>query len=79
MKRQAVESTTIRSVGYNRANQVLELEFQSGAVYHYFDVPPSIHERLLKASSKGRYFNDEIRDDYDCIRVNQRGRAASAR
>ena len=32
MKREPVESTTMRSVGYEGRSQILEIEFQSGAV-----------------------------------------------
>jgi len=41
----------------------------SGAVYQYLEVPAAIYQRLMKASSKGTYFNHEIRDDYQAIRV----------
>jgi hypothetical protein len=30
-------------------------------VYRYFDVPVDVHENLLRASSKGSYFNRFIR------------------
>jgi hypothetical protein len=79
MQRQAVESTTMQTVGYNQKSQVLEVEFQSGMIYQYLDVPPAIYKELLEAESKGRYFNGEIRDTYEFIRVDRRGqRGASA-
>ena len=61
MNRTAVESTTLAAVGYDEAQNALELEFRSGAIYHYFDVPVDVHEQLLKASSRGGYFNRVIR------------------
>jgi len=69
MKRLAVESTTIRSVGYDEGSKILEIEFQSGEVYQYLDVPSAVHSKLLSAESKGRYFNGEIRDDYPFVRL----------
>jgi len=78
MQREAVESTTMRSVGYDQTNQVLEVEFQSGAIYQYLDVRPAIHKELVDAESKGRYFNREIRDIYTSVRVDQRERGATA-
>jgi hypothetical protein len=75
MKREAVESTTMRSVGYEPANKVLEIEFESGVVYQYFEVPRKVVEGLLSAESKGRYFNREIREDYECVRVGASQRA----
>lgn len=75
MQRTEVESTTLRSVGYEPAEGILELEFTSGAVYQYFDVPVSVWQGLLRAESKGKYFNREIRDDYSAlpVRASQRG------
>jgi hypothetical protein len=70
-----VESTTVRSVGYQRRSRILEIEFQSGDVYQYADVPASVYEEFWKAASKGKYFNDEIREAYTFVRV-QRSRTA---
>ena len=76
MKREPVESRTMRSVGYELRSQILEIEFQSGAVYEYLDVPRKVHEELMSAESKGQYFNSEIRDDYEFVRIGKTRRAA---
>ncbi len=68
MRRTAVDSSTMRSVGYNSAEKVLEIEFTSGVVYQYLDVPVAVFEKLMRAESKGRYFNDETRDDFTALR-----------
>jgi hypothetical protein len=57
----AVESSTIASVGYDPAPRLLQLEFRSRTIYHYFSVPAAVHAALLDAPSKGRYFNQTIR------------------
>ena len=75
MRRRRVESRTVRSVGYERKSRILEIEFQSGVVYQYVDVPAGVYEQLWKAESKGRYFNSEIREAYEFVRV-EGGRAA---
>jgi KTSC domain len=77
MKREAVESTTMRSMGYDAKSKVLEIEFQSRVVYQYLDVPAAVHEELWLAESKGQYFNHEIRDCYACVRVDSRRAAGS--
>jgi hypothetical protein len=69
MERQPVTSSNLKSVGYDRARRVLEIEFQNGRVYRYHDVPPEEYEELLKAPSLGRYFNDNIRDGYQYDRA----------
>jgi hypothetical protein len=65
MDRQPVDSSLIRSVGYDLTASVLEVELQeSGRVYRYFDVPYSVVEELMTAESKGGYFNEHVRDLY---------------
>jgi hypothetical protein len=79
MRRTAVDSTTMRSVGYDSTQQILEIEFTSGAVYRYLDVPATVFEGLKHAESKGRYFNQEIRDDYTALREPVAKRGARTR
>ena len=64
MERTRVKSSVVAGIGYVPEEQVLEIEFRTGRVYLYFDVPPFVHARLLKARSIGRYFNEMIRDHY---------------
>jgi hypothetical protein len=65
MDRQPVDSTLIRSIGYDLIASILEVELlESGRIYRYFDVPYSIVEELMTAESKGACFNEQIRDMY---------------
>lgn len=64
MERQSLESEALSSVGYDPARRVLEVEFTSGRVYQYFDVPQHEVQRLLQAESRGAYFSDRVRDRY---------------
>ena len=57
----AVESTTLATVAYDKARELLQLEFRSRAIYQYFGVAAAVHEALLGAPSKGSYFNRFIR------------------
>lgn len=61
MQRVQVTSADLRSIGYDAAERVLEVEFVSGAVYEYYDVPHQVWEGLRTAQSHGRYFNEHIR------------------
>ncbi|MGQ4659260.1 KTSC domain-containing protein [Lysobacter sp. F6437] len=65
MRRRRVESEALRSVGYDGKRQVLEIEFQSGELYRYFDVPASVHAGLMEAQSHGEYFSQHVRDRFD--------------
>ncbi|HYG62703.1 MAG TPA: KTSC domain-containing protein [Thermoanaerobaculia bacterium] len=64
MHRKPVESSAVSSVGYDPRSEVLEVEFRSGAVYDYFEVPRGVYESLMKASSKGRFVSRRIRDRF---------------
>ena len=57
----AVESTTLATVAYDKASELLQLEFRSRAIYQYFGVAAAVHQELLGAPSKGSYFNRFIR------------------
>ena len=59
-----VESTTLATVGYDASLKLLQLEFCSRSVHHYFGVPVTVYQALLDAPSKGGYFNEIIRGRY---------------
>src|SRR2546425_1289176 len=59
----AVESSTLARIAYDRTRELLQLEFNSHALYQYFGVPATVHEALLRAPSKGSYFNQAIRGE----------------
>jgi len=64
MVRQRVSSTNVWSIGYDDATDTLEVEFHSGGIYQYFDVPETVYAALMRALSKGHYLNDYIKDRY---------------
>lgn len=69
MRRQHVESSAISSVGYDADAKILEVEFSSGAVYKYREVPAGVYRSLMKSSSKGRYVSQRIRDRFPFTRI----------
>jgi hypothetical protein len=60
----AVESTTLATVAYDPAQQLLQLEFRDRTIYQYCGVPADVHDALLRAPSKGTYFNRVIRPQF---------------
>ena len=74
MKRKSVESSSIRSVGYDPKSRTLEVEFTSGQIYQYFDVSAAVHRNFLNAESKGRFLNDSIRDVYQWMSLGPQSR-----
>ena len=61
MERSPVESSNLASVGYEADSCTLEIEFHSGGVYHYFGVPLDVYQGLMSASSKGQFFDRNIK------------------
>ena len=55
MHRTKVESSNVESVGFDRIEGVLEVEFKSGKVYQYTGVKSEEYAELLASKSKGGY------------------------
>ena len=69
MDRQHVRSTNLRSIGYDPDARVLEIEFHSGSIYQYINVPEQVYLALMNAVSKGSYFSDHIKERYKFKRI----------
>lgn len=67
--RTPVVSSNLASVGYDPESQILEIEFNSGRIYHYFNVPEHVYDDLLSAESIGKFFSAEIKDTYGFSQV----------
>jgi hypothetical protein len=61
-----VSSSAITAVGYDPATRRMKIQFVEGHTYDFCRVPENIFNGLLRASSKGTYYNDHIRDRYQC-------------
>ncbi|HYN19450.1 MAG TPA: KTSC domain-containing protein [Thermoanaerobaculia bacterium] len=71
MRRKPVSSSAVSSVGYDPKSKTLEVEFDSGVVYDYHEVPPTVYESLLAAESIGRFVSRRIRDRYPFSRIGE--------
>lgn len=69
MERDSVSSSNLASIGYDTDNEILEIEFNDGGIYRYFDVPQIEYDNLMGASSHGVYFAANIRDRYHFKKV----------
>ena len=69
MQRELVDSSNIRSIGYDDESQTLEVEFLNGSIYQYFDVPKPIHTAIMGADSKGKYFSGNIKGTFRYSKV----------
>ena len=57
-------SSVIRHYNYDAASKALTVDFVTGRRYCYAEVPPEAVIQLGAAASKGRYFNQHIRNRY---------------
>jgi lysyl-tRNA synthetase class 2 len=62
-------STAIRQIRFEPENNRLIVVFVSGRTYAYENVPADIYEAFKAAPARGTYFNEWIRDRYDCSYV----------
>lgn len=69
MNRRPVSSSNLSSAGYDEASQTLEIEFNNGGIYQYFDVPRAVFDGLMSATSHGRFFHQHIRGVFRYARV----------
>ncbi|MFE1961400.1 KTSC domain-containing protein [Streptomyces sp. NPDC059479] len=61
VKRVSVVSSSLASVGYETQSRTLEVQFKNGGIYRYAGVPEAVHSGLMRAPSKGRYFDAFIK------------------
>jgi hypothetical protein len=64
-RKHPVISSNLAFVGYSRKYGVLDITFQNGNTYRYFNVPRKMYDRLMKASSKGVFYNTYIKGNVD--------------
>ncbi|CAB4187467.1 KTSC domain containing protein [uncultured Caudovirales phage] len=57
--RYAVDSSNLKSIGYE--GRMLVIEFTTGDIYVYPDVPGALFEDFSRAESKGRFYNQQIK------------------
>jgi hypothetical protein len=69
MDRKRVNSSRLRSVGYDEKNQLLEVELSNGQVWQYTKVSPEVHRRFMAAPNPTSYFDDKIAEEYSSRRV----------
>lgn len=64
MERIPVQSSNLAEVGYDQDEGILEVLFNNGSIYHYFNVPASVFQQLLHAESKGTFHYHHIRGHF---------------
>ncbi|EJS8701457.1 MULTISPECIES: KTSC domain-containing protein [Enterobacterales] len=64
MERRSISSSMIRSIGYDESISTLEIEFNSGAVWNYYDFSLTSWYEFDGAESHGKFFHSFIKNNY---------------
>jgi hypothetical protein len=64
MERVPLESHAVVSAGYDAETRTLDIEFSSGRVYRFSEVPASVYDWLLRVPNKGVYVTRSITGRY---------------
>lgn len=75
MKLEPVESSMIQSAGYDEESYTLEVVFNSGKTYRYFEVPKIVYLELMESDSKGSYMLSDVIDCFPYEQVKKRRRS----
>ena len=69
MERKRVNSSKIRSAGYDPKAQLLEIEFSDGRLVQYRGVSPEVHHQFMAAPSPTSFFEDKIDESFPSRRL----------
>ena len=62
-----VKSSNLVAVAYG--GLTLHIQFHSGRLYAFYNVPRHIFDGLMSAKSKGKFFHERIRERYAYQRI----------
>jgi hypothetical protein len=60
MNRTTVASPGIAQVGYEEGSEILEIEFVSGKIFQFYNVPLKLFDQLMNSSQKELYYESNI-------------------
>ena len=61
-----VNSSAIAAIGYDPQTRMMKIRFHQSGTYNFCRVPEYVYRAFLNSSSKGSYYNNHIRDRYQC-------------
>ena len=64
-----VDSSCIDAIAFDSSSFTLKIRFSSGDIYQYSDFPYQGYLDFCDADSKGCFFNQVIKDEYDFVRL----------
>jgi hypothetical protein len=70
--KKVLDSSALYMVDFKKVSEnqtLLDVEFTTGGKYRYFGVPTNIFEQMINSESKGKFFQENIRDRYKFERL----------
>ena len=69
------KSSTIHKVTYHEKEKALEIEFRTGTIYKYYDVPPRLWKvfqlYIEVEGSAGSFFNEYIKNQFTSEKIKE--------
>lgn len=65
VKHSNIQSTSIKSAGYDAEKQELHVNFHNTGHYVYHDVTPEKYEAFQMSSSKGSFLHNNIKNQHE--------------
>ena len=59
----SVNSSNIVAIGWE--NNILRVQFNSGVMWEYYNVDDDVFQSFLNAESKGKFFHQHIKHEYE--------------
>jgi hypothetical protein len=69
IERKPIRRGGIKSAGYDRANRILEIEFDNGSIVQHSAVGEEIARRFLSSSAPASVYKDTIQEEYTARRI----------
>jgi hypothetical protein len=69
MNRTAIASPGIAQVGYEEGSGTLEIEFVSGKIYQFYNVPLELYDQLMSSSYKELCYERNILERFPYQRI----------
>lgn len=69
VKHHDVQSSSLRSIGYDKNTKELHVNFHDTGRYVYHNVPQDIHEALMMAGSKGSFIHHQMKGKYEYTKL----------
>ena len=61
-----VSSSALSAIGYDPQTRRMKITFAQGHTYDFCRVPQQVFDALMRAPSKGTYYNENIKGRYPC-------------